>query len=228
METQSRFARKVTIAALLAAGFFLLVLLAPQWVLWTIVGLGGVLMLGELAYFGLFKPFLSARAQHYCNVMVMAVIFGLAGIALMIGFPNYQGMLLTTAVAVVMTDSAAQLIGMRYGKPGTFMPKVSPNKSLMGALGGVALGMFAVFVAILVWKLLGVPLNPVVGYTLMAVPLLAVAGDLLESATKRSLGIKDFGCVLGRDTGGVLDRLDSWLPSFFAVAMAQTVVFYTG
>jgi phosphatidate cytidylyltransferase len=51
------------------------------------------------------------------------------------------------------------------------------------------------------------------GWFILLLPILAVAGDLLESATKRSLGIKDFANYIPQ-TGGLLDRVDSWLPAF--------------
>lgn len=225
MVTQSRFKRKVLVASILGAGFLLFVLMLPQWALQTTVAFGGLMMWDELRYYGDYRMQYFNTKRH-CDAMYAMLIAGLTGISLVIWFPHHVGMLITVAIVVIMTDSVAQLMGMRYGKPGTFMPKISPNKSLIGVVAGVSFGMLAALAAIIVWYLCKAPLHPIVGCALLAVPVLSVFGDLLESATKRKLQIKDFGSTLGSETGGLLDRLDSWLPSFFVIGMAQTVVFY--
>lgn len=223
--TQSQFKRKVIVAAILAVAYVLLVLLLPQWALQAVVAFGGLMMWDELRYYGDYRMrFFNVRS--HCDALYTMLVAGLAGLSIVIWLPYHTGMLITVAVVVVMTDSSAQLLGMRYGTPGTFMPKISPNKSLVGVVAGVTCGMLAAIVAIIVWYLCHAPLHPVVAVSLLLVPALSVFGDLLESATKRKLLIKDFGSTLGQETGGVLDRLDSWLPSFFVIGMAQTVVYY--
>lgn len=86
-------------------------------------------------------------------------------------------------------------------------PRISPNKSIEGALFGSLL-------AVLLAGLLGLWLTPFSWWvSLLAAYGLAVsgiAGDLLESAFKRQHGVKDTGTMLAGH-GGVLDRIDSLL-----------------
>lgn len=108
------------------------------------------------------------------------------------------------------TDSGAYLFGRRFGRR-KLAPKVSPNKTLEGSLGGV-------FSAVLVSGLFGL-VDPKVfsPHSLVALLLLTVFfslagqfGDLVESAIKRHFGVKDSGKFIPGH-GGVLDRFDSLL-----------------
>ncbi|MFN8035719.1 MAG: phosphatidate cytidylyltransferase [Acidimicrobiia bacterium] len=124
------------------------------------------------------------------------------------------GLLLGLAVCAVGHDVFGYVIGSQFGhKPIT--PKVSPNKTLEGLLGGMAasviLGVF--FVAVL-------QVSPwdhsshgkfFVGLALgLTVAVMAPLGDLCESLLKRDLGLKDLGSILPGH-GGVLDRFDAML-----------------
>lgn len=129
-----------------------------------------------------------------------------------LGAPRGAGMLLVWfAFMVFGNDSMAWLAGVTLGRHrGIFA--VSPNKSLEGTIAGIAGSVVAallgpVLLPALVpadWALL-VGLGLAVGFTV-------VAGDLLESALKRSAGVKDSGTIVpGR--GGMLDSFDSLLLS---------------
>ena len=105
-----------------------------------------------------------------------------------------------------MCDSAAWLFGVTMGKNNRGLIKVSPNKSVMGFIGGfagsivigiIAHYVFPVFDSVSKVILLGV-------ITAFA----AILGDLAESVMKRSARIKDSGNIIpGR--GGILDSIDS-------------------
>jgi len=85
-------------------------------------------------------------------------------------------------------------------------PVVSPNKTVEGALGGVAGGIVAA-IAFRQFSLIEISLNE----ALLLAILLGIAGqfsDLFESLIKRSAGVKDSGNFLPGH-GGVLDRIDS-------------------
>ena len=104
------------------------------------------------------------------------------------------------------TDSAAYLIGMNFGKH-KLAPRVSPNKSIEGFIGGI-LG------AVLVDSTVALPYG-IYRMSLFAV-FFSVAGqfgDLIESAMKRYFGVKDSGKFIPGH-GGVLDRFDSMLVVF--------------
>ena len=105
------------------------------------------------------------------------------------------------------TDTGAYAVGRLLGRH-RLAPIISPNKTVEGAIGGLLAGGVA---AIAVPLLLGVATR-MPGPLLLAalVPAAAMAGDLVESALKRRLGVKDMSNLLPGH-GGLLDRLDSLL-----------------
>jgi phosphatidate cytidylyltransferase len=120
----------------------------------------------------------------------------------------------TTAVmfylaVVLANDSFAWLFGILFGKGNRGIVKVSPNKSVAGFAGGilssVALGVL--FQRAVMFEGQGEGL-----VIALCTTIAATAGDLGESALKRSAGVKDSGRFFpGR--GGVLDSLDSLAPA---------------
>lgn len=107
-------------------------------------------------------------------------------------------------------DIAAYLIGKSFGKK-RLIPRISPNKTYVGALAGLATSVSA---AILARDMIGAPLwqAPLLGGVLS---ILAQFGDLVESLIKRERGIKDTGKLVP-GFGGLLDMIDS---VFFAAAV---------
>jgi phosphatidate cytidylyltransferase len=117
--------------------------------------------------------------------------------------PNGQVLLLFLLVLVAAADVGAYFGGRTFGHR-KLAPRISPNKTWEGFWSGVvAAGGAAVIGA---W-LLGEPLVPWVGVC-VAVALVSVVGDLVESMFKRQAGLKDSSSLLPGH-GGVLDRLDS-------------------
>lgn len=123
---------------------------------------------------------------------------------------------LWTLVIVWATDIGAFFAGRAIGGP-KLAPKLSPNKTWAGLIGGMAAAaVLAVFIA---W-LARLPL-----FCWFAGAPLAVAaqmGDLFESWLKRQSGVKDSGALLPGH-GGVLDRLDGVVPVAMLVATCVTV-----
>lgn len=103
------------------------------------------------------------------------------------------------------TDAGAYFAGVRWGRR-PLAPRLSPNKTIEGAVGGL---VAATLMSLLWGAWVGLPwyhclfLGPTLG-------VLGQVGDLCESALKRDLGIKDFGTLLPGH-GGILDRFDSLL-----------------
>ena len=102
-------------------------------------------------------------------------------------------------------DIGAYYVGSRLGRR-PLVPRISPRKTLEGALGGVVAPMLVAAVGQRwIWPGLSV------GTAIWAGGLLAMVGmigDLAESAIKRAAGVKDSGRLIPGH-GGVLDRLDS-------------------
>lgn len=120
---------------------------------------------------------------------------------------------------VFLCDSGAWLFGMLFGKSSRGIVKASPNKSLVGFIGGIlssiAIGilMKVIFPEIFVGNYFKIV---ILGFF---TAISGIVGDLIESVFKRSCNIKDSGTLIpGR--GGVLDSIDSLLiaaPIFYII-----------
>jgi phosphatidate cytidylyltransferase len=104
------------------------------------------------------------------------------------------------------TDTFAYIFGNLFGK-NKLCPKLSPNKTIEGSLGGV-LGSIAL--TVLFAKYFG--LTPLWKLILLSIigAIIAQIGDLAASKIKRITGIKDFGFIMPGH-GGIMDRFDSIL-----------------
>jgi phosphatidate cytidylyltransferase len=113
------------------------------------------------------------------------------------------------------TDIFAYFAGRSIGGP-KLAPKISPNKTWAGLIGGMAGA--AVVGALAAW-LFGISAE-LPDFLWLGAPmgLLAQLGDLYESRVKRRLGVKDSGTLLPGH-GGVLDRLDGLLPVILATLL---------
>jgi phosphatidate cytidylyltransferase len=104
------------------------------------------------------------------------------------------------------TDIAAYFAGRAIGGP-KLAPRLSPNKTWSGAIGGLA---GAVLAAVLVVQISGLgSIGPAV-ILAIALSIVAQMGDLIESTIKRRFGAKDAGSLIPGH-GGVMDRLDGFV-----------------
>ncbi len=118
--------------------------------------------------------------------------------------------LLALFVLVWANDSGAYFIGKRYGKT-PFAAAISARKTREGFLGGW--GVSLSFAVVVYPWLFAAYLDFIRFIAISAIALLyASCGDLFESVMKRRVGRKDSGTMLPGH-GGVLDRIDSWLPA---------------
>jgi len=115
-------------------------------------------------------------------------------------------------------DIAALYIGRALGKH-KLAPKLSPNKTWEGAIGSVAGsllaagGLLAIADWFTQWNSAKLSYPEEIWYWLVLAVIVNIAaqlGDLVESALKRSAGVKDSGTLLPGH-GGVLDRIDALL-----------------
>ena len=141
----------------------------------------------------------------------------IAGAGLAVDFANLNiagcWWLLLGILTVYAADTGAYAVGRLIGRH-PMAPGISPGKSWEGAAGGMAGAVIAAVVlgALLpirlqIWQLAGI--GVILG-------IVAPLGDLLESKIKRWAGVKDSGRLLPGH-GGMLDRLDSLLPSLVVV-----------
>lgn len=106
------------------------------------------------------------------------------------------------------SDIGGYLFGRLWGKT-KMVPQLSPNKTWVGAIGGVLLAIVAAGVFYYYFPLL--QLNTVQILILAGIGAIAAQlGDLFASAMKRYFGTKDSGNIIPGH-GGMLDRFDSFM-----------------
>lgn len=135
----------------------------------------------------------------------------------LLGEPGGEWWVLAFLIVTVVADTGAYVTGLTIGRH-PMAPKISPKKTWEGFAGATVFASAAGVVLALF--MLGIPwwAGLVFGVVVLGT---ATAGDLGESMVKRDLGIKDMSSWLPGH-GGVLDRLDSILPS----AVAALALFY--
>jgi phosphatidate cytidylyltransferase len=126
---------------------------------------------------------------------------------------------MTFVILVGCNDTFGYFVGVLIGKH-PMAPKISPKKSWEGLVGSVVfttLGGSLMFNYVLDIKwYLGALVGLLIVFT-------ATSGDLIESAMKRDLQLKDMGSLLPGH-GGILDRLDSVLLSAPALWLTLELV----
>jgi phosphatidate cytidylyltransferase len=155
------------------------------------------------------QGFLRAAGTLHWGLVI--TVFCLSHAAYLIALPEAgnplaggAGLLLFLIFLTEINDISQYIWGKTFGKH-KIIPKVSPNKTWEGFLGG--------FMTTIVFSALLAPwLTPMnVPFSLLAGALIAIAGffgDVSISALKRDLGIKDSGSLVPGH-GGILDRVDS-------------------
>ncbi len=125
-------------------------------------------------------------------------------------------LLIFCIVTVAGTDVGAYFVGRRFGRT-KLAPRISPNKTVEGAVGGAAVG---VILGLVLWGIFHFwvfekPVLPIEQALVIAVLLAVVGilGDLAESLIKRDADAKDTGTLIP-GMGGLLDRIDSCMVAF--------------
>ena len=127
--------------------------------------------------------------------------------------PSGHLILVALAAIIAACDSAAYFVGRQVGGPKLF-PQVSPNKTISGSVGGLGA---AIGLTVVLADVIGLADQLEALILGMGLGILAQAGDLLESAIKRRLNVKDSGSILPGH-GGMLDRFDGYIlaiPAFY-------------
>jgi phosphatidate cytidylyltransferase len=166
---------------------------------------------------------LRPRREHIAWAMA-AVLLGVVWIGLPFAhavllreMEHGGGLLLDVLIGTFLSDTCAYFAGRAWGSR-PIAPRVSPNKTLEGLLGGILGGTFFFWLFAIAYQhdWFKGPDALLIGF---CVALAAPVGDLFESALKRDLDVKDTGRFFGAH-GGVLDRLDGVL---FSVVVAYYV-----
>ncbi len=167
-----------------------------------------------LAVFGLLMGKLE-QVKHLSGwfsafaVWMIALFFH--SMAVVRSWDNGLLILIYALLVSTITDCGAYFIGRKWGRV-HLAPKISPNKTVEGSLGGIASTVCLLFLLSFFLKISGTA-KPLFGrLTVYAISASCVGqfGDLAFSAIKRVVGIKDYGHLLPGH-GGILDRFDSAL-----------------
>jgi len=154
----------------------------------------------------------------------LAALAGIAALApmwvalerLYMGGPEGRELIIFVLILAGAADVGAYFVGRRFGR-NKLAPRVSPNKTWEGVLGGLVASALVAWLGH-VW--FGLPTAAFVTLCIAAV-LASIVGDLTESMFKRKVGLKDSGSILPGH-GGVLDRIDSLTAAIpvFALGLA--------
>lgn len=167
---------------------------------WVMLGM----LLGGLVWFTYLMHCIGKPAKAYMpGVSVFFAISLYRALAAYGDMGNGALSLCLTGFICAGTDIFAFLVGSRFGKH-KLAYKVSPGKSIEGAVGGLVITVV----------LLSLIVGPWFRRPEILIPYLAICsvlgqwGDLSMSAVKRVAGVKDFGKIFPGH-GGILDRCDS-------------------
>jgi phosphatidate cytidylyltransferase len=168
-----------------------------------------------------------AAVSIFCLLYVGLTLIALPALREMSNGPS----LLVFLMCVVWAgDIAALYIGRAWGRH-KMAPTLSPNKTWEGALGALAAsllvtgGLLGLAALLETWNSAKLSYPEDVWYWLglaVVVNVSAQVGDLVESALKRSAGVKDSGNLLPGH-GGVLDRIDALLLAAPVLWYAQVI-----
>jgi phosphatidate cytidylyltransferase len=148
----------------------------------------------------------AAGSKHWIVLVPALAIYALFSFGFyQYGIQSERPQLLAVYILVFVFDGFSQLSGQLFGKH-RFMPKISPNKTAEGLIGGFALTLVT-----------GLIVQPYLEMTLLqtlvfstGIALAAFGGDVLASVYKRLVDIKDYSRLLPGH-GGFLDRFDSYI-----------------
>lgn len=139
-------------------------------------------------------------------------------------FSKTEGIYLILLVLVCswLTDVFAYFTGRAFGKH-KLCPKISPKKTVEGAIGGIIIPAIINIIVLAVFEKFFFD-GTIIPYWAMLIisPVLSVAsmlGDLSASTIKRNFGVKDFSNLIPGH-GGIMDRFDSCLfvlPAIYAI-----------
>ncbi len=198
-------ARPIPISAAVATAVLIVWMrqLDDSFPLWTLLALPAI------ALYGLLRP--GPGPRRLIEAWWLSSIFyvGVLGAhwVLLRGEVDGRSWIVVLLAVTFATDTGAYAVGRLLGSH-QMAPRISPGKTWEGAAGGYLAGAAAA-VAIP----LALDIEPgAAGLAVIAatLPIAAQAGDLIESALKRRIGVKDSSALLPGH-GGLLDRMDSLL-----------------
>ncbi len=188
-------------------------------------GVNGLAVATAISFPWLLAFLLPNGPEHFIRnasayALTLIYIPFLAGFLILLARPqNGFERMMTFVVLIACNDTFAYFTGLAFGKH-TMAPKISPKKTWEGFIGSLVFttvaGSFAFHYILDAQMWIGALAG-------LAVVVSGTVGDLIESAIKRDLAIKDMGDLLPGH-GGVLDRIDSILYAAPTLWLALEIV----
>ncbi|WP_246147232.1 MULTISPECIES: phosphatidate cytidylyltransferase [Aneurinibacillus] len=200
-------------------GLVLLWLLLFPDLVWS----GNTLRGDVIFLFILLLLFITVASKNRVEYQHIAYLF-FSAFYLGIGFHFMNETRMANGLAVMLsilfgtwaTDTGAYFVGKYRGRT-KLWPSISPNKTIEGSLGGIILTMVTMLIFSLVTGTFTIPHALLIG---LVISVSGQIGDLMESAIKRTLNVKDSGAILPGH-GGMLDRFDSLIIVFPVLHLLQ-------
>jgi phosphatidate cytidylyltransferase len=168
--------------------------------------------------FELSRLFVKAKFQHTLFFIMSLTAYFIFSAGLIVFSLADHNLILFTFLILSIFDSFSQISGQLFGKT-KIIPKVSPNKTLGGLIGGTLISLISAF---LLKSLFGGTILQLFLFT-VGIVVFAFAGDVLASLYKRKYKVKDYSNLIPGH-GGFLDRFDSLIAGGAWAALAITVL----
>ncbi len=154
----------------------------------------------------------------FLGILYIGMPFALCGVIAFEGDLFYANTIFGILLLNWLNDTGAYFIGSMIGRTKLF-PRISPNKTWEGTIGGVILTLITAYLLSIFFK----EQNLTQWFILaLIVSVFGTIGDLVESMLKRSFAIKDTGGLLPGH-GGFLDRFDAFI---FAIPFATAYLLW--
>jgi phosphatidate cytidylyltransferase len=169
-------------------------------------------------WYEMIKALVNSGKKQILFKIESLLVYAIAGTGFLIfSFDLDAYFQLAVYLQVLMFDAFSQITGQLFGKT-KLVPKISPAKTVEGAIGGF---ITCIITALAVRDMLG--LNSLITLLIGVITAIsALTGDLLASWFKRKTNIKDYSRLLPGQ-GGVLDRFDSFIAAGFVYFILATV-----
>jgi len=168
------------------------------------ITIGSVIAIGVASF--LFKSKMSWALMGFFYALVPSI-------SVFLIYENGDALVVLWMMILIWSmDTGAYFAGKKIGGP-KMAPKISPNKTWSGLIGGTILAMLLGYAFVIYTEASNIPFSQDALILLILSGFLAILsqiGDLAESAVKRKFSVKDSGAIIPGH-GGIMDRVDGLL-----------------
>lgn len=175
-----------------------------------------VLMIVYLFYINMESDFIVKLGDKFPFLAGIMILLPMMSLGSMTYFSQWRSLMAILLIVNFGMDTGAWFFGKNFGKH-KLWPKVSPNKTIEGLIGGI---ITSGVVGGVFWQVFFDTMSVQHFLFFAFLGLMSQVGDLIQSKIKRQVGIKDSSALIPGH-GGVYDRIDSliFLAPFFVTAL---------